>query len=288
MHSTSPLPSTMLFCLLWHLFMTVALAQSDCEKDGDTSTYNSDGLIVPFKNLCGKDIEAPLDYFSSSELRRSDCIDRCVQRAPLCYGFDYTPYVGNSKNCWLMNGTFEASNATYRKFVADAAMLDPNLAVKLPQDCQRLSLRDCLERNSQIIPAASVSATPTASSSSTSTAETPTGSGQTTGDSGGLSVGAKAGIGAGVGLAALTALLGGILCVLKRVKQKRAAPNSAILSKGVQQTDQGSVYPQQKMESQTYAHMKANSAGLTAPNAAKAASIVEQIHEIDGSPRHEK
>lgn len=39
-----------------------------------------------------------------------------------------------------MNGTFEASNATYRNFVADAGMLDPKLAAKLPKSCQTLSL----------------------------------------------------------------------------------------------------------------------------------------------------
>lgn len=280
--------STTLSSLLWHLFTTAALAQSACEKDGATSTYNQDGIVITFNNLCGKDVEAPLDYFRSPEPRRSDCIDRCVKQGPLCYGFDYTPYVSSSQNnCYLLNGTFEASNATYRNFVADAAMLDPDLVAKLPQSCRRLSLRDCFEQNSQLFPSASSSALPTASSSPTTTAAQ-TGSEQTAGNSGGLSTGAKAGIGAGVGLVALIAILSGILIILRRVKHKRAASNSAALPGEGQETNYRSAYPQQEGKSQIYAHTETNSSGLAAPTGTGPASGVEQIHEIDGRARHEK
>jgi hypothetical protein len=276
------------FYLLVFSLTITCLAQSDCEKDGDTSTYDQNGLVISFKNLCGKDIEAPLDYSSSPEPKRSDCINRCVEQAPLCYGFDYTPYVSSSQNnCYLMNGTFEASNATYRNFVADAAMLDPNLVVRLPQSCQRLSLRDCFEQNSQPASNASSSA-PAPSSSSTflsgATTSAPTasstGSGHTTGDSEGLSTGAKAGIGAGIGLVALIAILSGILIVLKRVKRKRAAASSAGLSAETQQAKQGNMYLQHKAGSQTCAHIDTSSLEL--------ASGTEEVYEIDGRARHEK
>jgi hypothetical protein len=287
------LSSTRHLFLFWLWLAAVALAQRDCEKDGNTSTYNQNGLVVPFENLCGKDIEASLDYFSSSEPRRSDCIDRCVKQAPLCYGFDYTPYTSNSQhNCYLMNGTFKASNATYRNFVADAAMLDPNLATKLPKSCQTLSLRECLEKNVQLVPSAS--ATSNSSSPSTSfpgasptSSPSSTDSGQLTGGPGGLSTGAKAGIGAGIGLIVLIAVLGGVLLLLKRVKRKRAAANSPVSLAETQQASLGAVYPENKAGSH-YAHMESGSPAPVPPHPVRPAPDVEQVHEIDGRPRHEK
>lgn len=140
-------------CVVWLWLAASALAQRDCEKDGDTSTYNQNSLVVPFKNLCGRDIEAFLDYLSSSEPRRSDCIDRCVKQAPLCYGFDYTPYTSNSQNnCYLMNGTLKASNSTYRNFVADAGMLDSNLATKLPKAVSHSVYASVLRRTPNCFP----------------------------------------------------------------------------------------------------------------------------------------
>jgi len=283
-------------CFIWLWLALLALAQRDCEKDGDTSTYNQNSLVVPFDDLCGKDIEASLDYVSSSEPRRSDCIDRCVKQAPLCYGFDYTPYTSNSQhNCYLMNGTFAASNVTYRNFVADAGMLDLNLGSKLPKSCQTFSLRDCLEMNIQLVPSASATSTSSSSSASfpaTSTTSAPTASSvnseQITGGSRGLSIGAKAGIGAGVGLIALIAVLGGALLLLKRVKRKRAAANSSVPLAETQQASRGIVYPQNKVDAQTYAHMESGSPASVPPHPVKPASDVEQVHEIDGRPRHEK
>lgn len=46
----------------WLCLTVLASAQRDCEKDGDTSTYNQLSLVVLFENLCGKDIEASLNY----------------------------------------------------------------------------------------------------------------------------------------------------------------------------------------------------------------------------------
>lgn len=289
-------PSIQFSCFFGLLLATAALAQRDCEKDGATSTYNQSGLIVPFNNLCGRDIEAALDFFASPEQRRSDCLDRCVRQVPLCYGFDYGPYVSSSQNnCWLMNGTFPASNATNRNFVADAAMLSPDFLARLPQNCRTLGLRGCFEQNGQLDFSTSSSAAPTASSSTqrlsatTTPTETPTGSVQRPGDSGGgLSTGAKAGIGAGIGLAALIAILSGLLFVLKRLKRRRAGAVTQVPSTEAQQTGHGDTYSQHKGESHIYAHMGTNSPGLAAFVPAKPAAETEQVHEIDGSARHEK
>lgn len=196
-----------------------------------------------------------------------------------------------------MNSTFEASNATYRNFVADAAMLDPNFLAELPQNCQSLGLRGCFEQNGQFGSSTLSSATPTASSHSASTQDAsttiastaiPTSSGEPTGGSGGLSTGAKAGIGAGVGAIALIAVLSGMLFVLKRVKRNRAAVNPAVPSAEAQQTSYGDIDPQHKVEPQTYAHIETNSPVLATSSPAEQASNVEQIHEIDGRARHEK
>ena len=292
----SSLPSIRHLCLLWLWLAASAFAQRECEKDGDTSTYNQNSLVVPFRNLCGKDVEASLDYFSSSEPRRSDCIDRCVKQAPLCYGFDYTPYTSNSQNnCYLMNGTFKASNATYRNFVADAGMLDPNLAIKLPKSCQSLSLRECLEKNAQLVPSASATSTSSSSSTSISTASTtsaPTAGSsnneQATAGTGGLSTGAKAGIGAGIGLVALIAVLSGLLLLLRRVKRRRRGAQLPVLAAEAELDSYSKPYPQHKAESQTHAHMEASSPAIAAPKPVDTASSVEQIHEMDGRPRHEK
>lgn len=105
---------------------------------------------------------------------------------------------------------------------------------------------------------------------------------------GGLSTGAKAGIGAGGGLAALIAVLVGVLVLLKRVKRKRAATNSQVLTTETEQESRCDSNPQYKAESQTYAHMETSPTVLMSPNPVKPASSVEQIHEIDGRPRHEK
>lgn len=283
MFDSSIQPLFLLF--LW--LTSAALAQRDCDNDGATSTYNESGLIVPFDNLCGRDIEASLDFFASPEQRRSDCLDRCVKQAPLCYGFDYTPYVSSSQaNCWLMNGTFLASNATERGFVADAAMLNPNFLNQLPENCKTLGLRGCFERNGQLNFSTSNLATPTAPTS-TSEAST-TAALSTVRDqqhaSGTLSTGAKAGIGAGVGLVALIAMLCGILFVLRRVKRYRATvpPTEA------QQDLHGDANSPYKAKSQIYARMATSLPGLASTSPTMAAASAEQVYEIDGRTRHEK
>jgi hypothetical protein len=273
-----------MFChLVYHLGLlclwlsTVALAQRECDLDGATSTYNLGELIIPFDNLCGRDIGAALDYYSSAEQRRSDCIDRCVKQAPLCYGFDYTPYVSStSNNCWLMNGSFSTSSAKVQNYVVDAGMLNPDFLAKLPEDCKTKGLRGCLEGGL---------ATPTASLSSSATSGVSTTSPSTGGDrqetSGGLSTGAKAGIGAGVGLAALIAILCGVLFILERVKRKRATAPSAM----VQQSNTGDVYPSHKAGSQIHAYVATGGLELAEPRPGMPAA--EQVHEIDGRARHE-
>jgi hypothetical protein len=282
-------------CVVWLWLAASALAQRDCEKDGDTSTYNQNSLVVPFKNLCGRDIEAFLDYLSSSEPRRSDCIDRCVKQAPLCYGFDYTPYTSNSQNnCYLMNGTLKASNSTYRNFVADAGMLDSNLATKLPKSCQSLSLRECLEKNAQLLPSASATST-SSSSTSISTASTTsaptadsTNSGQTAAGTVRLSTSAKAGIDAGIGLVALIVVLTGVLLLLRRVKRRRRAAQAPVLITEAELDSYSKPYPQHKAESQAYAHMETSSLAIAAPRPVGPASSIEQLYEMDGRARREK
>jgi hypothetical protein len=273
-----------LLCL-W--LSTIALAQRECDLDGATSTYNQGGLIVPFDNLCGRDIDAALDYIWSAEQRRSDCIDRCVKQAPLCYGFDYTPYVSSSSaNCWLLNGSFPASSATVRSWVADAGMLNPGFLAELPEDCKTLGLRGCFERDGGLGSGISGLATGTASLSSSatsrvSTTTAPSTVGSQQEPSAGLSTGAKAGIGAGAGLAALIAILCGVLFVLKRVKRNRTTAPSAM----VQQSNTGDAYPPQKAESQIHACVATGGLELAEPRPAASA---EQVHEIDGRARHEK
>lgn len=278
-----PLVPNLGFLCLW--LSSVALAQRDCDRDGETSTYSLNGLIVPFDNLCGRDIEDPtLDFGESSEQRRSDCIARCVRQAPLCYGFDYSPYYGPTPaNCYLKKDSFPESNATYRGFVADAGMLNPKFLAQLPEHCKSLGLRGCFELYGPLGGFSTAgSASPTASATPTAPSSSSSSSGaSTTGDqqeaSGGLSTGAKAGIGAGAGLAALTAILCGVLFSLRRVKRKRAtAPSATVL-----RSNAGDAYPPHKAEPQIHACVATGGLELAEPRS------TEQVHEIDGGARHE-
>jgi hypothetical protein len=92
---------------------------------GPTSTYSfPTGLTVPFQNLCGKDIIVTVDFLPPTNERTWDnCMERCVNKAPLCYGFDFTPLGAAQFNCWLMNASFPASAAAAQSYVVDAAML---------------------------------------------------------------------------------------------------------------------------------------------------------------------
>jgi hypothetical protein len=262
-------PSIHHLSLLCIWLPSLALALRECDLDGATSTYTQGELIIPFDNLCGRDINAHLDYAPSAEQRRSDCLDRCVRQAPLCYGFDYSPYIRQSdNNCYLMNDSFPASSATERSFVADAGMLNPEYLARLPEDCKSLGLRGCFERYGPL------------GSFSTASSATPTAS-----SSGGLSTGAKAGIGAGAGLVALIAILCGVLFILKRVKRKR----SRSPSNTVQQSNHGGdTYPSHKAESQTHVCEAASGPELAEPSSSMPAASSEQVHEIDGRARHEK
>lgn len=278
----------------WIWLAALALAQRDCEKDGETSVYNQSGLVVPFENLCGRDIRAAVDFpDATSEQRRSDCLDRCVRKAPLCYGFDYGPYISPTQsNCWLMNATFAASSAIKQTFIADAAMLSTDLLAQLPNNCGTLGLRGCFERNSQLGTSISSSTTPSTSSDHVSTPNNPTtissGIRASAKSSDGFPTSAKIGIGAGVGLVALIAILSGILLVLKRVKRKRQATNYPVIAAEIGQEEHGSRYSRDKTETQTHAHMAPSSPAPAPSCPIKTASSVEQVHEIDGQPRHEK
>lgn len=211
--------SNLSFLCLW--LSSVALAQQrECDRDGETSTYNQNGLTVPFDNLCGRNITAALSYGWTPEQRRSDCIDRCVKQAPLCYGFNYTPYIDPFQaNCILMKDSVPASSVTDRGLVADAATLDPDFLAQLPDDCKTLGLRGCFEKYGHLGTGTADLATPTASSSSSTTSTTAapsTGSGDLTREE-------KIGIGAGLGGATGSIA---ILCVVwfvrRCVKRKRA------------------------------------------------------------------
>ncbi|CAI6336769.1 unnamed protein product [Periconia digitata] len=237
--------------MLWLLAATHSSAQSGCE--GNTSTYNKDGLVVPFKNLCGRDITAQVDFSDpTNELDWSACLDRCVGKAPLCYGFDFTPPGTASFSCWLMNSTFPEDSAVSKPYVVDAAMLDANLLSQISDDCMQLGLLGCYKKNQQLGTSTSASTTTsTPRSSESTTTFTPSSSvptitsilssagGQpttvimtvvTTGVANtgspapespkyGLSTSAKAGIGGGIGGAVLVGLIAGGIFFLKRRKR---------------------------------------------------------------------
>ena len=262
------------FLCLW--LSSVALAQQrECDRDGETSTYNQNGLTVPFDNLCGRNITAALSYGWTPEQRRSDCIDRCVKQAPLCYGFNYTPYLDPFQaNCILMKDSVPASNVTDRGLVADAATLNPDFLAQLPDDCKTLGLRGCFEKYGHLGTGTADLATPTASSSSSTTSTT---AAPSTG-SGGLTMEQKVGISAGFGGAAASiAMLCVALYVLRCVKRKRATGSYNT----VQQSNNGDTHPQHEAEAATGGlELASTSPGILEANA-------EPFHEIGGRARHE-
>ncbi|KAJ8112704.1 hypothetical protein OPT61_g4989 [Boeremia exigua] len=148
---------------LWCLLPSLVTAQEGCH--GDTSIYNSNGLVVPFKNLCGKDIMKPVDFLDPTNERTwSDCLDRCVMKAPLCYGFDFTPYGTTAFSCWLMNATFSESDAIAQTRTVDAAMLSPEFLNSMSSDCKTLGLQGCFKKNGQINFLPTTTGTPSESS----------------------------------------------------------------------------------------------------------------------------
>jgi hypothetical protein len=233
-----------LACLLTIITHTSAQADVGCE--GIVSTYNETGLVVPFHNLCGKDIGALVDFLDpTDEVSWADCLGRCVDKSPLCYGFDFRPLGSVDKNCWLMNASFDAESAVYPGYPVDAAMLAPALVDWLSSDCRTLGLRGCFDKNGRldeetgsvtglVASILSVSATPssttassTTSPSSTSTlAGTPATTSAPSTGSEGLSKGARSGIIAGiVCLTALVVLFVAFVCLRRRKQRGRVAPN---------------------------------------------------------------
>jgi hypothetical protein len=270
---------------------SVALAQQrECDLDGETSTYSQSGLIVRFDNLCGKDFEtSTLDFAHSVQQRRSDCLERCVRWAPLCYGFDYGPYTDLDKvNCFLRNGFLPASDARQGTWAADSAMLNPDFLAQLPDDCKGLGLRGCFEKYGHLGNGTAGLATPTASSSASTTSGVSTTAPPSTGGdrqqtSEGLSAGAKAGIGAGAGSAALIAILCVVLFVLKRVKRKRATTPYTT----VQQSNNGDADSLHKAEAQIHGCVATGGLELAESSPGMSEADAERFHEIDGRARHE-
>ena len=264
---------------------SVALAQRrECDEDGDISTYDQGGLVVHFDNLCGKDFENDtLDFARSVEQLRSDCLERCVRWAPLCYGFDYGPYTDDKKtNCFLRNGFLPASNARMGDWRADSAMLNQDFLAQLPDDCKGLGLRGCFERYGRLGNDTAGSTTPTATlfSSPTSGVAAPSTVGNPQEASGGLSTGAKAGIGAGTGSAAIIAIVCVVL-VRKRIKRKRAT----VPCTTVQQSNTGD--SPHKAEAQIHSCVAASGLELANTSPGMSEANAEHFHEIDGQACHE-
>jgi hypothetical protein len=219
------------------VFTASVIGQSSSCK-GDTSSYPLNGLIIPFKNLCGKDISAPYDFLDSTwEASFGACMQKCVDKKPLCYGFDYN--LGPMQaNCWLMNASFPESATTEALNPrVDAAMLSSEVLDGLSADCKSLGLKECWSRNGALAASSTartltstqqdVAAAATGTATSTTAVATTTASSVTSGTStpppvpsNGLSTGAKAGIGAGVGAAALVLIGIAVIVLLKRRKNK--------------------------------------------------------------------
>ncbi|KAL5120746.1 hypothetical protein ACEQ8H_001226 [Pleosporales sp. CAS-2024a] len=206
--------------------LQLATAQSDCV--GDTLTYNQSGLVVPFKNLCNKDISAPVDFRDpTNEPSRAYCLMRCVQKAPLCYGFDFAYPGGTNINCYLMQSPFPESSALYDPKGGNAAMLDPLFVAGLSSSCLTAGLYGCFTKNGQVQNSSSrtTSTIQTLSTTASITSTVSDASGTTSGSSStlapasrnnDLSPGAKAGIGVGVGVAGLLVIIGAVVLLLRR------------------------------------------------------------------------
>ncbi|KAF9697049.1 hypothetical protein EKO04_004686 [Ascochyta lentis] len=307
--------------------MATTTAQGGCR--GDTSIYNQNGLTVPFKNLCGKDIQKVVDFLDpTDELTWSDCLDRCVMKAPLCYGFDFTPHGTTDFSCWLMNATFAESDATTQNYKVDAAILDPELMSGLSSDCRTLGLQGCFQKNGRLSAAVSMTdiiSITTFPASSEPTRVTPaivattavmtdaggkvstlimtvvttlaTGAAKSTGtvlpgsSSSRLSTGVKAGIGAGIGAVLLIAILVAILCVLKRRKRKYGSADPPTYESVNEKIFDIDSHQHGATELQAVHHGPYGSPELAGSVPTKDTRVFapqEQIHEIDGSNRYDK
>ncbi|CAI6336592.1 unnamed protein product [Periconia digitata] len=209
---------------------------------GTFSTFERDGYTISFRNLCGKDISAPVDfpnpYFASTW---STCLELCVNKQPLCYGFDYgVPVDSALANCWLMQSEFPESSAIENTNSVNAAMLTPDMLARLPADCTSLGLAQCFRE----MKSTSSSTTPSSSSTLSTSVGTPMTVTTTVASTGttntspappppvspksGLSTGAKAGIGGGIGGAAVLGIIaaGGIFG-LRRRRKRAIVPETA-------------------------------------------------------------
>ncbi|OAL50178.1 hypothetical protein IQ07DRAFT_632099 [Pyrenochaeta sp. DS3sAY3a] len=299
--------------LPWLFLVSRTFAQCS----GETSVYSSDGLTVPFKNLCGKDITAVVDFMDpTNELTWEDCMGRCVEKQPLCYGFDFTPYGQTNHSCWLMSSTFPESSAQPQSYTVDAAMLTPEYLASLRDDCQSLGLRGCYLSNNRAgvtddtvtVTSVPPTATPLSVASSVIAAETPntistlssiissTSTSTSTpggspppgqiGTEGGLSTGAKAGIGVGVAVVALLLLLGGLF-FLKRRKARATdagqAPYPYSTEKTVYTDPHGRGLAELQGPNGPY-----RTAELPSPTKYDAGARQTGVFEIDGTPRYER
>lgn len=281
----------------WSTLLLAIATAAQRDFQGETSTYNQNGLVVSFKNLRGKDIQRAIDYpDATTEEKWSDCLESCVKKVPLCYGFDYTPFVGYSDStvsrnkCWLKYSTFEESDATVQSFVADAAMLSPDLISGLHKDCKKKGLRGCFENgrlNSTILSTLMPSTTaehPFSTFTQTSSATSiPT----VVATDGGLSIGAKAGIGAGAGSLALLVAIAAVMCILRRRRRKRGRNEPAGAGKFQANIDTQSP---PATGSHTYIHQYESPVPVIATSTKNDMVVASQgrVHEIDGSERHEK
>jgi|SRR5690242_20735595 len=143
--------------IYWSLLLLASAMAAPRGFQSDTPMYNQNGLVVAFKNLCGKDIQKPVDYAdATTEEKCFSCLESCVKKVPLWYGFDYTPFVGyrdstvSKTNCWLKNLTFEESDASAQSFAADAAMLSPVVVAELSKNSLLMGRRSCFERNGRL------------------------------------------------------------------------------------------------------------------------------------------
>ncbi|KAH7413582.1 hypothetical protein DE146DRAFT_638093 [Phaeosphaeria sp. MPI-PUGE-AT-0046c] len=216
----------------WLLIFTL-LHQAAADCVGDTATYNESGLVVPFKNLCNKDISASVDFSDpTNEPSRASCIRRCVQKAPLCYGLDYVEDGSSRFNCWLMAGYF-TENQTTASGSVNAAMLMPDFLSSLSGECIQLGIYDCWQKNGRVgtvtasSTAVSSATTNTASSASAAPTTRPGGSTSTmpaSSSDSSLSTGAKAGIGAGIGVVALMGIFAAVFFLLRHWKKRNMSP----------------------------------------------------------------
>lgn len=220
------------FQYAWLLIYTL-LGKAEADCIGDTATYNESGLVVPFKNLCNKDISASVDFNDpSNEPSRTYCLRRCVQKAPLCYGLDYVEDGSSQFNCWLMKGYFTEIQTTSSGSV-NAAMLMPDFLSSLSGECIQLGIYGCWQKNGRVgtaiasstaVSLASTNTAPIASSKTVSSPTSSTGALAASSSNSGLSTGAKAGIGAGVGIAALVGIITAVsLLIRRRSKRNRDA-----------------------------------------------------------------